>query len=76
MRPGGRVGGREDDVGLALGQRADRMHALVEDGQVVLVRLALAHLVEDADQRLVLLAEHLRELDQRGARALAQRARR
>ena len=70
--PGGGVGGGEDDIGLAFGQRADRMHALVEDGQVVLVGVAVAHPVQDADQRLVLLPEHLRELDQRGARALAQ----
>ena len=49
------------------------MHALVEDGEVVLVRVALAHAVEHGEQRLVLLAEDLLELDQRRARRLAQR---
>ena len=44
------------------------MHALVEDGEVVLVGVALAHAVQDGEQRLVLLPENLRELDQRRAR--------
>ena len=48
------------------------MRALVEDGEIVLGRLAVAHAVEDAQERLVVLTEHALELDQRRPGAFHQ----
>ena len=49
------------------------MHAAVEEDEVLLFHFALADLVEHVEQCGILLPEHLLELDQRGAGALAQR---
>ena len=69
----GGVGRRQDDVGVAFAQRADRMRALVEHVEIVLRRVAVADAVEDVQEGLVALAEDLLEFEQRHAGAFAQR---
>ena len=60
----GGVGRRQDDVGIAFRERADRRHARIEQLEVILVDVALADAVEHVDQRLVALPEDLGEFEQ------------
>ena len=58
---------------IALAERADRMRALVEDLEILLRRIAVANAIEDVQERLVALAEHLIELEQRHAGPFGER---
>ena len=72
----GGIGRRQDDVGIALGECADRRDALVEELQIFLVDIALADAIEDVEQRLVALPEYLCQLEQMRADALRAARRR